>query len=78
MEHELFHYLEYFMKCSYWDDEKTPEQARAIFTTLCFMDYIDVDTSKCDNILHRLYNETAMEDFMEYDEFEAFMIELIV
>ena len=78
MENELFDYLKYFMKGSYWEDGKTAEQARAIFTTLCFVEYIDADTSKCDSILHRLYNETAMENFMEYDEFEAFMIELIV
>ena len=57
--------------------ENTPEQTRAIFTTLCFVGYIDADTAECDNILLALYNEAAMEEIMEYDEFEMFMVSLI-
>lgn len=78
MAHELFNYLKSFMKGSDWNSGNTPEQARAIFTTLCFVDYIDADTSKCDNILFELYTEAAMEDIMSFDEFCYFMVELIV
>jgi len=78
MTHELFNYLKSFMLESGWHDGNTARQARAIFTTICFVGNIDADTAKCDNMLHTLYNETGMEDFVEYDDFESFMIELIV
>jgi hypothetical protein len=61
-----------------WNNGNTAKQARAIFTTLCFVGNIDADTYVCDNILLKLYNETGMEEIMEYDDFEMFMIELII
>lgn len=78
MRNELFNYLKSFMIESNWEEGNTAEQARAIFTSICFVGYIDADTAECDNILRALYNEAAMEDIMGYEEFEAFMIELIV
>lgn len=78
MKHELFNYLKSFMIESNWEDGNTAEQARAIFTSICFVGYIDADTAECDNILRTLYYEAAMEDIMSYDDFESFMIELIV
>lgn len=78
MKNELFNYLKSFMIGSEWDNGNTAEQARAMFTTLCFVGNIDADTMECDTILRVLYNESAMEYVMEYDEFESFMIELIV
>lgn len=61
-----------------WHDGNTARQARAIFTTMCFVGNIDADTKQCDNMLIALYNECGMEDLVDYDEFESFMIELIV
>lgn len=78
MKHELFNYLKSFMIENNWEDGNTAEQARAIFTSICFVGYIDADTAECDNILRTLYDEAAMEDIMSYDDFESFMIELIV
>lgn len=78
MKNELFNYLKSFMIESCWHDGNTAEQARAIFTTLCFVGNIDADTSECDNILIELYDETGMEDVMRFDEFEYFMVELVV
>lgn len=79
MEKELSKYLETFMIQSNWLDENVPEQARAIFTTLCFIGNIDADTSICDNLLLYLYNTSMMEDLdITYDEFEEFMISLII
>lgn len=78
MKNELFEYLKSFMVGSEWNNGNTAEQARAIFTTICFVGNIDADTSKCDNMLLTLYNEAAMEDIMDYDDFESFMIELII
>ena len=78
MKNELFNYLKSFMLGSGWHDGNTAEQARAMFTTICFIGNVDADTAECDNMLLNLYNEAAMEDLIDYDDFESFMIELIV
>ena len=78
MEAKLFNYLKSFMIGSEWHNGNTAEQARAIFTTICFVGNIDADTAKCDNMLLDLYNEAAMEYILDYDDFESYMIELIV
>lgn len=78
MKNELFSYLKSFMIGSEWDNGNTAEQARAMFTTICFVGNIDADTMECDTLLRVLYDDSAMEYVMEYDEFEAYMIELIV
>lgn len=82
MKHELFNYLKSFLMENSieeeWMNEHTLKQARAIFTTICLIGYIDADTAECDNILLRLYNETDVRLIMSYDNFEMFMVELIV
>lgn len=78
MKQEMFNYLKSFMVGSDWNNGNTAKQARAMFTTICFVGNIDADTSECDNMLHELYNESSMEDIVEYDDFESYMVELIV
>lgn len=78
MNKKLLEYLLDFMTEKYWDDDKIPEQVRAIFTTLCFIGNIDVDTYECDCILSELYHNTSIKDKIEYNEFDSFMCELIV
>lgn len=79
MIRDLSKYLEHFMLQSNWLDKNVPEQARAIFTTLCFVEDIDTDTRKCDNTLMHLYNVSALEELdVEYEDFESFMLKLIV
>ena len=40
---------------------------------------IDADTSVCDNMLLELYNDSDVESIdMSYDDFENFMVKLIV
>lgn len=75
---EIFNYLKNFMVTHEWYMGNTPEQARAMFTALCFIGYIDADTAECDRLLNVLYDEAVMEEIMEYDEFVNFMVELIV
>ena len=78
MLNEMFDYLKSFMIESYWEDA-AKEQSRAIFTTICLMGNIDVDTSTCDNLLHELWSDAAIGDLgVDYDEFEDYMVELIV
>ena len=78
MKNELFNYLKSFMIESGWHDGNTAEQARAIFTTLCFVGNVDADTMECDSLLWDLYTKACMNEVMEYDNFEAHMIKLIV
>jgi len=79
MVEKLSKYLEHFMIQSNWLDEHVPEQARAIFTTLCYVGNIDADTCECDNTLMHLYNISALEELdIEYEDFQLFMLELIV
>lgn len=79
MVEKLRKYLEQFMIQSDWLNGNVPEQARAIFTTMCFVGNIDADTSRCDNTLLHLYNVAAMEELdITYEEFENFMVGLIV
>jgi len=62
-----------------WLDKNTPEQARALFTTLCFIGDINPGTAICDNMLLELYNDSDVESIdMSYDDFENFMVKLIV
>ena len=79
MEEKLFKYLKDFMIQNNWLDEYTPKQARAIFTTICLIGNIDTDTAACDNMLLELYNKADIESVdINYDDFESFMVELIV
>lgn len=75
----LFNYLKQFMIQSNWMDDKVMKQARALFTTICFVGNIDADTSTADNMLSELYQVSDVKSTgITYDEFELFMCELIV
>lgn len=75
----IYKRLKMFLIESSWLDKNTPEQARALFTTLCFIGDINPDTAICDNMLLELYNDSDMESIdMSYDDFENFMVKLIV
>lgn len=79
INNEIFEYLENFMIQNNWLDEYTPKQARAIFTTICLVGNIDIDTAACDNMLLELYNKADIETIdISYDDFESYMVELIV
>ena len=78
MKDKLLNYLKNFMLGNDFEYENTLKVCRAIFTTVCFVENIDADTSECDNILSSLYYEANMDAVMDYDEFENYMVELIV
>lgn len=78
MKDKLFNYLKSFMIENNWEDCNIAKQARGTFTAICLVGNIDADTAECDNMLHELYDVAVMEDIMGYDDFESFMIELIV
>lgn len=76
---KILKYLNQFLIQESWLDENVPEQARALFTSWCLMEDIDADTRKCDETLLMLYDNADLESVdITYDEFENFMIGLIV
>lgn len=76
---EILKYLNQFLIQENWLDENVSEQARALFTSWCLMEDIDADTRKCDESLLMLYDNAALKSIdITYDEFENFMIGLIV
>ena len=78
MKSEIRKYLEQFLIQNNWDDSYTKEQARAIFTTICLVENIDADTAECDGILVHLYIKAGIDELCSYDEFDNYMVELIV
>ena len=76
---EILKYLNQFLIESNWLDKNVPEQARALFTSWCLMEDVDADTGKCDITLLMLYDNAALVTIdIAYDEFEDFMVGLIV
>ena len=78
MKNELLNYLIDYMIQENWENKNVKEQARAIFTTICCVRNIEADTRECDNILFVLYWRSVLGELIEYEEFEDFMLELIV
>ena len=78
MKNELLNYLIDYMIQENWENKNVKEQARAIFTTICCVGNIEADTKECDEILSTLYLRSDLEFLIEYEEFEDFMLELIV
>lgn len=75
----IYKQLKMFILESNWLDNNTSEQARALFTTLCFIGDIRPDTASCDNMLLELYSDSDMESVdISYDEFDLYMCELLV
>lgn len=76
MKEKLSRYLHDFLIENCWD-YKIPEQARALFTTLCFVGNIDAGTAECDRILNNIYYECGLEEQILFDDFDLFMCGLI-
>lgn len=75
----IYKRLKMFMLESSWMDNNIPEQARALFTSICLIGDISPDTTVCDNMLLELYNDSDMESIdISYDEFDLYMCELLV
>jgi hypothetical protein len=84
MKTKLIEYLKQFLIQNDWCDKYTKEQARAIFTALCLMEYIDADTAECDEILSYVYEASDIVETIEFDDcasygcFKTYMLKLIV
>ncbi|MBC5688164.1 hypothetical protein H8S37_04350 [Mediterraneibacter sp. NSJ-55] len=74
-------FLNYIIDCAIccgWEDCHGKDQIRALFTSWCLIFHIDADTKECDDALSILYLRAAMEEVIEYKDYEQFMIEFIV
>ena len=61
-----------------WDYENGPAQIRAFFTTWCFEYGIEADTKACDDALNKMYWRADLEEQIPFEEFQSFMIKLIL
>lgn len=73
---EFLNYIIDFATDTKWYDLKRREQLRALFTSWCFIFGVDADTKECDDILFII--REALEFQADVEEFENYMIELIV
>lgn len=64
----LYHWLEEFLKESKWNDEYVQDQAKAIITTICLIENIDVDTSVWDRIIWDLFTDCKISDQIEVND----------
>lgn len=78
MTKELKEYLRIFLIQNNWDYPNVPDQARSIFTTICLLDDIHADTLQCDTLIKELFDIADMKEVIEYDDFESYMIGLII
>lgn len=74
----LLNYIISFAINNNWETENTPEQIRAFFTTWAFLFHIDADTHSCVQALMVIHTSAGLNEIINYDDFERFMIELIV
>ena len=72
---QFLNYIIDFAMDAEWDDLKRREQLRALFTSWCFIFGVDADTKECDDVLGVICFRGA---FQMIEEFEGYMIELIV
>ncbi len=77
MKEKIVTYLQEFIAENSWDEDHVPEQARAIFTTLCFAGGVDPDTKEADYILQMIY-QSVTEKIIPYEAFQNFMLEFVV
>ena len=75
---EFLNYIIDYAICVGWEDCNGKDQIRALFTSWCLIFHIDADTKKCDDALNVIYWRAAMEELIEYKDYERFMIEFIV
>ena len=75
---EFLNYIIDYAICVGWEDCHGKDQIRALFTSWSLIFRIDIDTRECDEALNVIYWRAALEELVEYKDYEQFMIEFIV
>lgn len=73
---EFLNYITDLASNTLWSEFNEREQLRALFTSYCLVYGVDADTKECDDILFII--REALEFQADVEEFERYMIELIV
>ena len=60
-----------------WKDEMVPERLKCFFTTWAYEYRIGKDNKSCRNLLERIYENAEVAGFMDYSEFETYMLQLV-
>ena len=77
-KNEFLNYIIDYAIHTGWEDYHGKDQIRALFTSWCLIFHIDADTKECSDALNVIYWRAAMEELIEYENYEQFMIEFIV
>lgn len=58
-----------------WDSKNVPERIRCFFTTWAYENLVDDDSAEC--ALQKIYNQAAVCELVEYEDFKAFMMKYL-
>lgn len=60
-----------------WDSKNVPERIRCFFTTWVHEYLLEADSEECKAALEKIYNQAAINELIEYEEFTDFMTRYI-
>lgn len=61
-----------------WETKNVPERIRCFFTAWAHEYLLGADSEECKAALRKIYNQAAINELMDYDEFKEFMIQYII
>lgn len=61
-----------------WETKNVPERIRCFFTTWAHEYLIGADSEECKAALKKIYNQAAINELIEYEEFTDFMTQYII
>lgn len=75
---DFLNYIIDYAVCTGWEDFHGKDQIRALFTSWCLIHHIDADTVESDTALKKIYYDGELKELIDWNNYEAFMIEFIV
>ena len=61
-----------------WETKNVPERIRCFFTTWAYEYLLGADSEECKAALRKIYNQAAINELIEYEEFTYFMTRYII
>lgn len=61
-----------------WETKNVPERIRCFFTTWAHEYLLGADSEGCKAALEKIYNQAAINELIEYEEFMYFMMRYII
>ena len=75
---EYLNYIIDYAISAGWEDWNAKDQIRALFTSWCLIFHIDADTLECDIALRQIYYDGELKELVDWNNYEPFMVELVV